>query len=162
MVVSVDVPKRIYIGLLVLLLNTFFSAPLHSCTCYLNDQNIPESKQVQDAFRGAKAVFHGTVKSVDRIYHESESNRSEERRITFVVHKSWKLAKDLIIVWTGAGRGDCGYDFKQDTEYLVYAYGSPSRLATSICTRTGIFKFSQEDIKLLGEPFWTRAKRDTE
>ena len=42
-----------------------------------------------------------------------------------------------ITVYTGTGGGDCGYEFKVGTSYLVYASPYNGRLVTGICTPTG-------------------------
>jgi hypothetical protein len=41
-----------------------------------------------------------------------------------------------IVVYTGAGGGDCGYPFAVGTSYLVYAFTSKGELTTGICTPT--------------------------
>jgi hypothetical protein len=44
--------------------------------------------------------------------------------------------KDSIIIETGFGGGDCGYQFQEGVEYLVYAYKKERGYSTSICSRT--------------------------
>jgi len=47
----------------------------------------------------------------------------------------------------------CGYPFKADEEYLVYATSRKDTewLFTSICTRTGKLAKAADDLKELGE-----------
>ena len=49
------------------------------------------------------------------------------------------------------GGGDCGYDFKVGSRYVVYAfdYSKTGRLSTSICTRTKPLDEAKEDLDFL-------------
>ncbi|MBI5932132.1 MAG: hypothetical protein HY867_00380 [Chloroflexi bacterium] len=72
-------------------------------------------------------------------------------RIIFEVIKSWKgVDTTKVTVDTGTGGGDCGYQFIENDEYVVYAnhaYGDPKNdWATSICTRTSPVKEAREDL----------------
>jgi hypothetical protein len=70
---------------------------------------------------------------------------------TFAVDQSFLGIQDREIeVSTGRGGGDCGYQFKLGTRYVVYAYRlSTNRLGTSICSRTVELDRAQEDIEFL-------------
>jgi hypothetical protein len=59
------------------------------------------------------------------------------------------------MITTGQGGGDCGFDFKEGEEYLVYAnestmYGA-KLLVSIVCDRTNKVSSSQEDFAILGE-----------
>lgn len=54
--------------------------------------------------------------------------------------------KGTVTIGTGAGFGDCGYDFEEGKEYLVYANGKYPTLETDICTRTQPLEGTEEEI----------------
>jgi hypothetical protein len=51
-----------------------------------------------------------------------------------------------VTIHTGSGFGDCGYEFAEGSEYLIYAYGPASKLQTSVCTRTRLLRDTGEEI----------------
>ena len=52
------------------------------------------------------------------------------------VFRGFAFERQTILVHTGAGGGDCGYQFKVGSSYLVYASLHDGRLGTNICTPT--------------------------
>jgi hypothetical protein len=52
------------------------------------------------------------------------------------VFRGFAFEGQTVLVHTGAGGGDCGYQFKIGTNYLVYASLNNGRLGTNICTPT--------------------------
>ena len=100
---------------------------------------------------GATAVFSGRVTAISR-----ERARYSYQRVTFQVEQRWKGAvADETVIFTGSGGGDCGYNFVQGAEYLVYAYDSggefrPAGLQTGICLRTRPLSNAAEDLRDLG------------
>ena len=52
-------------------------------------------------------------------------------KVTFEVSKIWKGPDYKTLVVTTARDGaSCGYPFKQDEEYIVYAYGEEDKFGT--------------------------------
>jgi hypothetical protein len=51
---------------------------------------------------------------------------------------------------TAGDQAMCGYAFKRDQEYMVYAYGSPQGLATGICDRTRLLSEAGDDLAAFG------------
>ena len=92
------------------------------------------------SFRGATAIFIGRVINVrdttDTVLMGSV--RWGGKWVTFQILKAFKGSDTAYIsLATGNGGGDCGYEFKQDEIYLVYAFQDKlGHLVTSICTRT--------------------------
>src|ERR1041385_2822420 len=93
-------------------------------------------------FGQSTAVFIGTPISVSVKERPATRDANDEDLWTpvtfkFTVDQSFLGAPAKEIeVSTGRGGGDCGYQFKLGTPYVVYAYGSAkNRLTTSICTR---------------------------
>ena len=74
--------------------------------------------------------------------------------VFFNVIESWKGVQTTIVqVDTGYGMGDCGYSFRPDREYLIYAshaYGVVDDYwVTSICSRKADLKAANEDLNYL-------------
>jgi hypothetical protein len=52
-------------------------------------------------------------------------------------------------VVTGQGGGDCGYDFKVNESYLIYAWEDKGVLSTGICSRTRLMSEASEDLEYI-------------
>ena len=53
-----------------------------------------------------------------------------------------------IVIETGLGGGDCGYDFRRGLDYIVYASKKPGGgLSARICTPTRLVENAAEDLK---------------
>lgn len=103
-------------------------------------------------FGRAAAVFVGTAIAVRTTPRPADRNREEywaPRTFTFSVEQTFLGApiRELEVA-TGSGGGDCGYDFKLGTRYVVYASQSAQReqLLTSICSRTNPLASAKEDL----------------
>lgn len=123
-----------------------FPLNANACSC-------AEPRAVEPELERSDAVFSGKVLSVKE---KRQVNGYMSKSVLFEVDRTWKgpETSQLIIV-TGLGGGDCGYDFIEDREYLVYAqesnmYGAKS-LASIICSRTSELASAQEDLSILGE-----------
>jgi hypothetical protein len=118
----------------------------------------------QDYGRAA-AVFVGTaiaVRTVERLAPGdiSRLRQAEQEDIDYRAPRTFKfsveqsflgVAATNVEVSTGRGGGDCGYDFRIGTRYVVYAYSFPktNRLGTGICTRTKPYDQADEDLEFL-------------
>lgn len=122
-----------------------FPSSSKACSC-------AELPSVGDEFARSEAVFSGKVIDVK----ESRGLKgSSSKSVLFEVTNTWKgVHKSQMIISTGLSSGDCGFDFSEGQEYLVYAhkstmYGSKS-LVTTTCDRTKELRSSKEDLKILG------------
>lgn len=129
----------------IILLGSFPSIT-NACSC-------AELPSVEEEFERSQAVFSGEVVDV----REKRSIKGyQTKSVLFEVTNTWKGVKQSqIIITTGQGVGDCGFDFKEGQEYLVYAnestmYGEKS-LTSTICDRTNELNVLQEDLTILGE-----------
>ena len=133
----------IFIG--ILLLGSFPSIT-SACSCV-------ELPSAEEEFDRSKAVFSGKV--VD-IREKRSQNGYSPKSVLFDVTNTWKgVDQSQIIITTGQGGGDCGFDFKLGQEYLIYAnestmYGE-KLLVSIICSRTNELSSSEEDLTILGE-----------
>ena len=154
-----------------ILVLTASSDKVSACTC----SAIPSACA---GFQGTPTVFVGLVKSIEE--ERATIQRFGKKEIIrtgltahFMVEESLKgISATEVDVITGGGNGDCGYDFKANTRYLVFAYPSvgesvgnsmsftvlaPSKktlkrmnvLSTSICTRTRALLEGQDDLLTL-------------
>lgn len=108
---------------------------------------------VEEEFELSKAIFSGKVVDIK----EKQSLKGDTTKsVLFEVTNTWKgVEQSQVIITTGQGGGDCGYNFIKGEEYLVYAnesimYGTKSLIST-ICNRTYVLSSSQEDLEILGE-----------
>ena len=100
----------------------------------------------------ADAVFSGTVLSIEQIENEALGRPWESRLVKLSVQRGFiNGPSGAVDIVTGAGGGDCGYQFKVGAQYLVYAMKNPStgRLSTSICSRTKPLADAVEDLRYL-------------
>lgn len=123
-----------------------FPSIVSACSC-------AELPSVEEEFERSKAVFSGKVVEVK----EKRSLKGyTTKSVLFEVANTWKGVKQSqITITTGLGGGDCGFDFNEGEDYLVYAnestmYGTES-LVSIICDRTNELSSSQDDIAILGE-----------
>ncbi len=123
-----------------------FPSITSACSC-------AQPPSVEDELERSKAVFSGKVIN---IREKRSLNGYTSKSVLFEVNNTWKGVKQSqIIITTGQGGGDCGFDFIEDEEYLVYAYESTmygeETLITIICDRTTELGSAQEDLEILGE-----------
>ncbi len=102
-----------------------------------------------EELKEATAVFSGIVADIDRI----DSDLTEyEYKVRFYVEKIWKGISDkTVVVSTGMGGGDCGYEFREGERYFVYTHGDSSSLGVGICSRTKPLSAAEDDLSSLGE-----------
>ena len=118
------------------------SARLHACSC-------APFRQPCAAEWTASAIFVGEVINIDQLV---EPEMWGSRRVSFVVRESFKgIGERIVDVLTGSGGGDCGFDFKTGSSYLVFAGRSATtgRLGTGTCSKTALLSWSKDQLKLL-------------
>ena len=123
-----------------------------ACTCI-------GTSTVKNALKYSSFVFTGRVvasekvsllpKDFNKFAAEYEKMYYEKMKYTFKVSAIYKgkIVTDTLIIYSGFGKGDCGYTFLVGYEYIVYAnwnkslkesdFETPLKfLETNICTRT--------------------------
>ncbi|RHW37585.1 hypothetical protein D1B33_08640 [Lysinibacillus yapensis] len=122
-----------------------FPSNTSACSC-------AQSPTAEEEFDRSSAVFSGKVIKME---DKRSLNGSASKTARFEVNNVWKgPSQTQIEISTGLGGGDCGIDFKEGFEYLVYAkestmYGEKT-LVSVICDRTNQLSSSQEDLGMLG------------
>lgn len=118
----------------------------YACSCV-------QPLTVQDELSRSETVFTGRVLEVK----EERTNGYLSNSVLFETSQIWKGGSESqIMIRTGGGGGDCGFQFKKGEDYLVYAnpssmYGDKEQLVTIICDRTNELAQAKEDLAILGE-----------
>jgi hypothetical protein len=125
-------------------------APVGACSCIASGPPCEATWQ-------AAAVFAGEVISIQEVVVDRPEIRPEfkeqVRRVTFRVTEPFRgIDAATVIVQTGMGGGDCGYDFSVRQAYLVYAHRYKDRLSAGICSRTRSLAAAAEDLAYLRGP----------
>ena len=142
--------KKIIAFLAFIFIGIFIIGSFPSVT---NACSIAELPSVEEQFKLSKAVFSGEV--VD-IKEKKSLKGYTSKSVLFEVTNTWKgVEQSQIIITTGQGGGDCGYNFIKGNEYLVYAnestmYGAKS-LVSTMGNRTDVLSSAQKDLEVLGE-----------
>lgn len=116
--------------------------PAFACDCGIIS---PSAK-----LEAAGAVFVGTVKQKG---WPSWLILGQTREYTFEVEQAWKgIDKKRITIQSYNGSGaSCGYSFKLNKTYLVYAYyDRDHKLTTNLCSGNKPIAQAKEEIKELG------------
>jgi hypothetical protein len=94
------------------------------------------------AFAATSEVFAGRVVKI-------LATETEYRKVSFEVTATYRgSAGKTAEILTGSGGGDCGFDFREGKDYLVYAgpQQESGKLYTSICTRTRLLSEARDDL----------------
>jgi len=142
------------------------SGPAFGCTCLKPPPDATARDMAQGHVQSSDAIFEGTVRDTELKWTLLEApvgglvsadldQQEPVLQVKFDVSRSYKGAdrKDLVLT-TGIGGGDCGFEFRIGQQYLVYAYADkPGDLSTGICSGTGLLQQSQSNLSYLrGEP----------
>lgn len=101
-------------------------------------------------FWQADAVFAGRVLSIEPITESARNPLFSRKRVRFQVREAWRGGvQGVVEIRTGAGGGDCGYQFERGETYIVYARAHDGMLSTSICARTRKLAQAAEDLEYL-------------
>lgn len=117
------------------------------CTC------LSPKRPACEVWWQTSAVFSGRVTRIETVREEVDGQIRVKRLVTMRVQERWRgLAGERdVVVATGAGGGDCGFQFEQGQTYLVYANQSSEtgRYETGICSRTARLEEAAVDIAYL-------------
>jgi hypothetical protein len=96
------------------------------------------------------AVFSGGVVQIDPLPRGTDEALFLSKRVRFAVIDAYRgVTGETGEVLTGSGGGDCGYDFKLNESYLVYAWSNNGKLATGICSPTKLLSQAGEDLSYI-------------
>ncbi len=139
----------------VLLAITLDPNSAYACSC--------ASQTVEEAVASSDAVFEGRVVEI-RKGADSGSVSTRTNTVRLRVVRSWKgVGEEALTVRTATNGASCGYPFRANQSYLVYANSSPAGLRVGLCSRTKPIDQAKEDLELLGMgevPVSTRLPQD--
>jgi len=134
-----------------------------SCNCRERDFN--------EEIKNSNLIFVGKVINLSIIKIDPKNKLEFNvplyyKKVEFLIEKIYKGKRkcETIIIYTGLGNGDCGFNFIINTSYIVYCDKKNKDFNsnvfdkvrnfyyTSICNRTCLFNSSEE--KLLNEKFF--------
>jgi len=122
-----------------------FSVPAFACTCAAP---APDEKALENAIAEADAVFVGTVTAISRRDAPEGSLAAPAfGPVTYTFAVKDVIAGHLGVrteVVSDASGAACGFRFREETRYVVFAYERGERLETNICSRTERFNDSTE------------------
>jgi len=108
---------------------------------------------IHAACRQSDAIFLGRCLKAEFV-EQSQADPSPTHRVRYVFHvqKAWKgdPTAETIVVETGVGSGDCGWEFRPGFSYIVYGTAREGTVVTDTCTRTapaGFYPLVSEDAK---------------
>ena len=94
-------------------------------------------------------VFSGQVIKIKKVKVKLPRGYDwQNYRVTFKVDRYWKgINSSEVVVFTGAGGGDCGIRFRKGESYIVFANLFEDRLQTGICSYTAGSRYAENIIK---------------
>lgn len=106
----------------------FLSGEAVACSCAEYD--------IEKSYNQYPHIFVGTVKKIETKGAGFRSDYQLEY-VTLKMDKVYKGAQGTEIeVTTLSGRGACGFPFKLDVQYVVFAYEDQKNVAVSSCSPT--------------------------
>jgi hypothetical protein len=117
------------------------------CTC------VSPKRPTCEVWWQTSAIFSGRVTRIDTVTEEVDGDTRVKKLVTLRVQDRWRglQGKREVVVATGAGGGDCGFQFEENQTYLVYANQSVAtgRYETGICSRTALIENAAADMAYL-------------
>jgi hypothetical protein len=133
--------RLILMGIALALVASVLSVPNRALACDPAEPLPPPEKARDDA----TAVFSGEVIDIGVL------GETEEYAVRFAVERVWKgVSESEVTVRTFIDQGICGFPFEEGESYLVYAYGEPEDLTTSLIDRTTRWDRADSDLNALG------------
>ncbi len=118
------------------------------CTC------VSPKRPTCEVWWQTSAIFTGRVTKIDLVTEEAADGQKQVKRLVRLrVQERWRGLQGTrdVTIATGAGGGDCGFQFDQGQTYLIYANQSvqTGRYETGICSRTSLIEEAAVDLAYL-------------
>ncbi len=121
-------------------------SPAHAYLCW-------DEKHPKQVLENADYVFTGVVKGISDLESSEEELKTARQSINFKIKDIWKGFNVNPVFVEVDTESFYEYDFKLDTEYLVYAYNLyDGRISIVGCPRVKEVTAVAKDIRLLGNP----------
>lgn len=139
--------QRGLVGSVAMIVVALAAPDVYGCSCM-------SSGPPCQAYFQADAVFVGTVASIAVRKTTVDGNPESlfDRRVVHVaVDRIGRgVQTSSVELWTGMGGGDCGFDFKVGSRYVIYASRhADGTLSTGICSRTRLASEAADDLAYL-------------
>ncbi len=134
---------RLAILCVLVALTSGLAARVRACSC-------PE-RTLEEGIAEARAVFEGTVTDIA----SNGATPFGGLLVTLRVAKVWKgKPSDEVSVLTASNGAVCGFPFRAEERYLVYAFADTpdEMLRVSLCSLTKRTESARADLKRLGKP----------
>jgi len=130
----------------------FSPAAVRACTCM--SSGLP-----CESYWNTPVVFSGRVAEITTFTSDEKEHRGfPQKSVKFAVNQAFRgISGATAEVITASQGSACGYDFKLNENYLVYADNSKGKIYTGICTRTGLLSEADEDIEYINNLSKTKA-----
>lgn len=137
--------KLISLACFVCLLILIGERQAHACDC------VRQSNTAFDELESSDAVFVGKVINIQQVQVPAggQGGFYYEFKVKLRIQKVLKGVNGKVVqirTTLGAG-GGCGFTFKKNEKYLVYALLHQNALITNTCTRTKLLKHAGQDFK---------------
>ncbi|WP_235857401.1 hypothetical protein [Paenibacillus albiflavus] len=97
------------------------------------------------------AIFAGKVVKIENLNTSTIRNSNDPVEVTFDVSKVWKgPAYKHMVITTAESEISCGYEFRLNTEYLIYASSDGDKFTTGLCAGNNKLLNASSDLALLG------------
>ncbi|NKB88333.1 MAG: hypothetical protein GKS06_08945 [Acidobacteria bacterium] len=117
------------------------------CTC------VEPKRPTCEVWWQTSAIFSGRVTRIDTVTEEANGESIVKNLVNMRVQERWRglQGQREVVIATGTGGGDCGFQFETNQTYLVYANQSAStgRYETGICSRTALIDEAAADMAFL-------------
>ncbi|WP_240456709.1 hypothetical protein [Virgibacillus halodenitrificans] len=107
----------------------------------------------KEELKRSSAVFSGKViKQIDENENNLIQSSADKIATVLKVDKTWKgINETEVIVHTERSSASCGFEFKLNNSYLVYATKKDDKLHVSLCSRTTTLTEATQDLTELGD-----------
>jgi len=112
-----------------------------------------------ESYWNTPVVFSGRVAEIMTFISDEEEYRGfPQKSVRFVVNQAFRgISTTTVEIITNSQGSACGYDFKLNESYLVYANNYRGKVHTSICSRTQLLSKAVEDIEYINNLSTTKA-----
>jgi len=140
-------PQFRLVGSITMIVLAVAASDVYGCSCM-------SSGPPCQAYFQVDAVFIGTVESiaVRKTTLDATPDTLFDRRVVHVaVDRIGRgVQGPTVDLWTGMGGGDCGFDFRVGSRYVIYAWRrADGALSTGICSRTRLESEAADDLAYL-------------
>jgi hypothetical protein len=149
--------KKAILIVCLFILTLAFTSPAIACDCLEPWHNAFQELE------NSEAVFIGQVVDAKEVKVSTGKNAGSfdyQMEVKFMIEKRLKGVEGIkVVLYTGSRCCECGFSFKRNEKYLVFAYMYEGRLSTDYCTRTKRLARAGKDLKEIAQGQKRKEKR---